>query len=95
MWSMAWDTEAEFNDAYCARVKRLREERGWTADQMATALGIPPDRYRKYEVRSPLPGYLVERFALVVDRSVSFVLMGKDEVKSVVRRSPQRTGTDG
>ena len=92
---MAWDTEAEFNDAYCARVKRLREERGWTADQMATALGIPPDRYRKYEVRSPLPGYLVERFSLVVDRTVSFVLLGKDEARPAPRRAAPRTGTDG
>jgi len=45
-------------NAYCARVKELRERRGWTAEQMATALGIPADRYRKYETRSPLPAYL-------------------------------------
>lgn len=69
--------EAIFNDNLCARVHRLRNERGWTAAQMATALGVPPERYRKYEYRSPLPHYLVERFALIVGRDVEYVLTGK------------------
>jgi DNA-binding XRE family transcriptional regulator len=81
-----------FEDALCARVKRLREEKGWTAEQMAIALGIPPERYRKYENRSPLPQYLIPRFALVVDRSPEYVLTGKEpraisSVKSVVRKT--------
>lgn len=69
--------EAQFNDALCARVHRLRNERGWTAQQMATALGVPADRYRKYEYRSPLPHYLVERFALIVGREIEYILTGK------------------
>jgi transcriptional regulator with XRE-family HTH domain len=72
--------EARFNDALCARVHRLRNERGWTAQQMATALGIPAERYRKYEYRSPLPHYLLERFALIVGRDVEYVLFGKSAV---------------
>jgi len=68
--------EAEFNERLCARVHRLRNERGWSAAQMATALGIPPDRYRKYEYRSPLPHYLIERFALIVGRDIEYVLTG-------------------
>lgn len=70
-------TEAEFNDALCARTRCLRKERGWTAEQMAIALGINVDRYRKYESRTPLPHYLVERFALIVGRDIEFVLTGK------------------
>lgn len=69
--------EAAFNEALCARVHQLRTDRGWTAEQMATALGVPPDRYRKYEYRSPLPHYLVERFALIVGRDVEYILTGK------------------
>lgn len=69
--------EARFNDALCARVHRLRNDRGWTAAQMATALGVPPERYRKYEYRSPLPHYLLERFALIVGRDLEYVLTGK------------------
>lgn len=72
--------ELAFNQAYCARVKALREgHNNWTAEQMATALGIPPDRYRKYEVRSPLPVYLLERFCLIVDRDISYVVTGRHD----------------
>lgn len=70
-----------FNNAYCSRVKQLRQERGWTAEQMAVALGVPPDRYRKYETRSPLPAYLIERFALIVGRDIAYVLTGHSERK--------------
>ena len=69
--------EALFNEALIARTHRLRNERGWTAQQMATALGVPPERYRKYEYRSPLPHYLLERFALIVGRDVEYLLLGK------------------
>ena len=69
--------EQVFNEALCARVHMLRNERGWTSEQMAIALGVPPDRYRKYEYRSPLPGYLVERFAVIVGVDISYVLTGK------------------
>lgn len=70
-------TEAEFNDALFARVRSLRKQRDWTAEQMATALGIPADRYRKYESRTPLPHYLIERFALIVGRDIEYVLTGR------------------
>jgi transcriptional regulator with XRE-family HTH domain len=74
---MSASNEASFNDAYCLRVKTLREKRGWTAERMAAALGIPADRYRKYEVRSPLPPYLVEQFSIIAETSIEFVLTGK------------------
>jgi transcriptional regulator with XRE-family HTH domain len=68
--------EAQFNDALCARVHRLRNERGVTAAEMAKMLDVPAERYRKYEYRSPLPHYLLERFALIVGRDVEYVLTG-------------------
>lgn len=76
---MAGETNEEllFNNALCARVKQFREEKGWTAAQMATALGIPADRYRKYETRSPIPAYLMERFCLIVDCDLENLLFGK------------------
>lgn len=69
--------QLEFENSFCARVKELRIAKGWTAEQMANVLGIPADRYRKYESRSPLPQYLIPRFALVVDRPAEYVLTGK------------------
>jgi transcriptional regulator with XRE-family HTH domain len=75
--------EAMFNEALIARTHRLRNERGWSAAQMATALGIPAERYRKYEYRTPLPHYLLERFALIVGRDVEYLLFGKTSVARV------------
>lgn len=66
-----------FNQALLDRVKRLREGRNLTAEEMAIALDIPPERYRKYESRSPMPHYLIERFALIVGRDVEYILTGK------------------
>ena len=72
--------EFVFNNAYCARVKSAREDKGWSAATMATALGIPAERYRKYENRSPLPPYLIERFCLVTGIEPHFLVTGKRPV---------------
>ena len=69
--------EFVFNSAYCERVKAAREAKGWTAATMAIALGIPAERYRKYETRSPLPPYLIERFCLVAGVEPHFLVTGK------------------
>lgn len=82
--------EAQFNEAMIARTHRLRNERGWTAQQMATALGVPAERYRKYEYRTPLPHYLLERFALIVGRDVEYILTGKPAMIRVVQAESPR-----
>ena len=79
-----------FNNAFCARVRELRLGRGWTAEQMAIALGVPPDRYRKYESRSPLPAYLIERFAIIVGQDVEYVVTGKRAKAPVTRPVAKR-----
>jgi transcriptional regulator with XRE-family HTH domain len=82
--------ELLFNTELCERVSTLRRERGWTAEQMATALGVPPDRYRKYEKRSPLPAYLMVSFCLVVDCDLDYLLTGRKRV--VTTAKPQAEG---
>lgn len=79
----------------CARIQRLRIERDWTQQQMATAIGVPFERYKKYETRSPMPAYLIPRFALHVSRSISYILTGKEEAAARGPRVLVRTGTDG
>jgi hypothetical protein len=88
-----WGREQEFNESFIARVKRLREERGWTAERMAINLGIPPERYRKYEYRTPLPHYLIAPFADLVERDVEFLLTGRSSAPAT--RQARRTGTSG
>jgi transcriptional regulator with XRE-family HTH domain len=71
------ELEAAFNADLIARVRALREARGWTQSKMAAYLGIPIDRYKKYESRSPLPQYLIPRFADFVGRDIEYVLTGR------------------
>lgn len=68
--------ELLFNQGLCERTQRFRKERNLTQQHMATLLGVPVDRYRKYETRSPLPHYLVERFCLIVDCTMDELLLG-------------------
>lgn len=70
-------TPTEFEEMFIARTKALRMHTGMTAQEMATALGIPFERYKKYETRTPLPHALVERFALVVRVPIDFVMTGR------------------
>lgn len=87
---VAGNEELQFNEHLIARTHRLRNERGWTAQQMATALGIPAERYRKYEYRTPLPHYLLERFALIVGRDIEYVLLGKVAVTRIESAESRR-----
>lgn len=77
MQSRAPMTPAEFEAMLIDRTKALRESRGMTSADMATALDIPVDRYRKYESRTPIPHAMIERFALIVGVSPEFVLTGR------------------
>lgn len=70
-------TPAEFDQMFIARTKALREHKGLSAAAMAELLGIPAERYRKYETRSALPHDLIERFALITGVTVEFVLTGR------------------
>ena len=89
-YSAHMSEEALFNESLCARVHLLRNERGWTSAQMATALGVPPDRYRKYEYRSPMPAYLMERFSLIVGCDMDYLLTGKSRKSaSPTPKAPQ------
>jgi transcriptional regulator with XRE-family HTH domain len=82
---MTTNDERLFNEALGARVAGLRKEKDWTAEQMAIALGIPAARYRKYEGRTPLPGYLIPRLAAITSRTVEYILTGRDD------RPPRKT----
>lgn len=92
---MSESEEFIFNNAYCDRVKRFREETGMSAAQMADLLGVPADRYRKYETRSPLPPYLVGKFCQIVGWDVEHVLIGKPRERMKPLIVARKTGTDG
>lgn len=61
------------------RVADLRKKRNWGQAEMAKALGLEMDTYKKYENRSPMPVYFVPRFAELVESTVEYVLTGEGE----------------
>lgn len=71
------DSVSAFTKAFIARTRELREARGFTQEEMGTAIGVPPDTYRKYETRSALPLHLLERFSLVVGRDIEYIVTGR------------------
>lgn len=81
--------ELEFNQRLCDRLTELRLEKGWTQLQMANALRIPLDRYKKYEIRSPLPSYLFSRLAAVMAKPVDYIVTGT-AVRTPPRARPLR-----
>lgn len=94
---MSESEEFLFNNSLCERTKRFREETGMTAAQMADLLHVPADRYRKYERRSPLPAYLMERFCTAVGCDLEHLVIGKQRkrMKLVIVARPQFTARDG
>jgi transcriptional regulator with XRE-family HTH domain len=58
-------------------VKALRQLKGVTSGQMAILLGVPAERYRKYESRTPMPHALIEQFALITGVAVEFLVTGR------------------
>jgi transcriptional regulator with XRE-family HTH domain len=77
VWPMAVDnSELDFNSGFVRRVKEAREAMGWTQAFMAHSLGIPFERYKKYEQRSPLPHYLVAKFCELTGSDIHYLMTG-------------------
>jgi len=92
---MSESAEFIFNNEYCGRVKLFRDQTGMTAAEMAELLSIPPDRYRKYETRSPLPPYLTAKFCRIVGCDLEHLIIGKPRERTAPMLVARKTGTDG
>jgi transcriptional regulator with XRE-family HTH domain len=73
---MRVQTAADFLGGFCLRVREARKARGLTQAEMAQALGVGPEAYRAYEKRTPLPHFLIERFARITGTEIEFLLTG-------------------
>lgn len=91
---MSESEEFIFNSEYCGRVKLFRSETNMTAEQMANLLGIPPDRYRKYEARSPMPLYLVPKFCQIVGCDLEHLILGKARERMKPMIIARKNGAD-
>lgn len=86
-------TDSDLRGRYIKRVKELREKRGITQQEMADLLGIPLERYKKYEQRSALPAWHLDRFAAIVGKDIGFVITGR-ATRSRKKSAPE-DGTPG
>jgi transcriptional regulator with XRE-family HTH domain len=83
-------TASTYKAEFCARIKVLREQRGWSQAQMATALGIPEERYSKYERRSLMPHSMIEQFSLIVGQDVAHIMTGRGALAQAPLEDPPR-----
>ena len=77
MPTMINQTERTYNEALRKRLRAARETAGLTQDQMSTALSVDIHRYRKYELRSPLPPFLFEKVSIITGADINYLLTGK------------------
>lgn len=64
-------TGEEYRLRFAARIAELRMRRGYTQQNMADALVIPLSRYKKYEIRTPLPHQIVHQFCVIVGANIN------------------------
>jgi transcriptional regulator with XRE-family HTH domain len=69
--------QRRFNEAFVERTRLLRLQTGRSQASMAELLGVSLDNYKKYEKRTPLPHYLMPRFAAIIPVDVEFLVTGE------------------
>lgn len=70
------DAEAQYKQAFTARVKESRVNAGLKQWQIAESLGLVQDRYKQYEGRSLLPHHLIGRFCVVCRVDPEWLMTG-------------------
>jgi transcriptional regulator with XRE-family HTH domain len=77
LWMRATENEeAAYLVELLGRTIAARKSRGWSQRFVAKALGVPLERYKKYEQRSPMPLYLIERFCILTGMDIHFFITG-------------------
>lgn len=83
--------ELSFNISFLKRTKEAREKLRWSQTFVADALGIPFERYKKYETRSPLPHYLIVKFCTLTGTDLQFFITGKYTKQDVLPARASKT----
>lgn len=71
-------TERAYYSDFRQRLVATRRRLEWTQQEMATALGIELENYKKYERRSKFPLHLIEQLALVTHSEIDFIVTGRN-----------------
>jgi DNA-binding transcriptional regulator YiaG len=70
--------EEEYKEAFISRVKAARARHYKSVPKFAKLLGVPYETYKKYEGRSYLPHYLIERFCALTHVTITHLITGDD-----------------
>lgn len=81
--SSATPSAKQYYQALRDRLVAIRENLKWTQENMAAALGIEVDTYKKYERRpdgkfSKFPSHLFERLALITHKELYYIVTGNN-----------------
>jgi transcriptional regulator with XRE-family HTH domain len=86
----------EYRDAFVARVRQARTDAGYTQRAVAMLLGVDASTYNNYERgrgKEPptlMPMHLIERFCVLCQVPIDWLVTGKATGRSRVLRKPQR-----
>jgi len=69
---------SDYIEGVFKRTRELRKARFLSRAQMAQLLGVTAAAYQKYEDRSPLPHFFIEKFCLITGCSIEYLLTGKE-----------------
>lgn len=80
-----------YEDAFRERIRRARKAAGFTQKDVGEFLGIGTENYKKYEGRSPMPNYLLEKFCRLTHANPIYVLFGKHDIGILTHKSAEIT----
>ena len=67
----------EYSKVFIARIRKTREQADYSPSKVAKFLGITEAAYNKYETRSVMPHYLIERFSIITRADIAYLLTGE------------------
>lgn len=87
--------EAAFNREFGARLRKARDARDKSQKDMATALGIGVDQYKKHELgETAFPPYLLQRLRGIIDYSILDMIMTDNSANTIlfeVKQTPHHS----
>ena len=67
------EREKAFNRRFCSAVRKARDDANLTQAATAMHLGIPRQRYRRYELSTPMPHNLLIAFTTLTQTTIGLL----------------------
>jgi transcriptional regulator with XRE-family HTH domain len=93
---MSSTTPRKYRDSFIARVRQARTDAGYTQRAVAMLLDVDPSTYNNYERgrgKEPptlMPMHLIERFCVLCQVQIDWLVTGKETGRRRVARKTQK-----